>query len=192
MSRSWLRLRSKQMFYRALAAVYGFDGWHYRVVRENCGYFGQLSRLHTQLLPAATVEVGCGLGEILAGLECRVRIGIDRDPAVIKAAAFLRGRSVTFLVADEIRPIRIPETGAVCLVCVNWLHAYAPAEAQELLGRYVAATRATYVIFDIIDTSVANYKFHHPADLLARSGKLVRVADGGDGIRRLVVVDTRG
>lgn len=185
-----LRLRAKQAYYLALARVFGFDRWHYRVVRENCGYFEQLARLHDSLKPGTTVEIGCGLGEVLCGLDGVTRIGIDRERAVIAAARFLRPHAARFLVADDFRDDTLMSTTArpVCLVFINWFHVYAAADLQSIVAEYVRSTGASYIIFDVINTTAGGYRHHHPVELLQRFGRVHSVVDAGDSIRRFVAL----
>jgi hypothetical protein len=191
MSRSWIRF--KQCAYFALSLPFRFDRWHYRVVRENCGYFARVREIHSRLRAVSTVEVGCGLGEVISGLDSGIRIGIDRDPAVIRAARFLRGSHIRFTSdpagADAKLLAQLPQPA--CLVMLNWLHSVDPATALTLMGDYLARTRARFVLFDVIHPAASTYRYQHVPAAFAALGEVVAVDDAGDGIRNIVTLAAR-
>jgi hypothetical protein len=179
------------LFYLVLSRVYGFDAWHYRVVRENCGYFSTVRALHDRLDTAVSIEIGCGLGEVIAGLNARVRIGIDRDSAVIEAARWLHGRDARFFTLGRCpdKDVYAGERGRVCLLFLNWFHAVSPEEVRGYVRGHVASFRPTHVIFDVISGNVANYRYKHDPQLLREFGDVATVVDAGDRIRRFVLVE---
>lgn len=185
-----LRTRAKQGAYFALSLVFRFDRWHYRVVRENCAYFDRVRELHSRIAPGTTVEVGCGLGEILSGLRSTTRVGVDRDAGVIRAARAIRPRSMTFVTDTEFAALDIAPAPAapVCLIFLNWFHVCAAEDVQRIACEYAGATGATHVLFDVIKPGTSAYRFHHPSALLEPLGSVAAVVDAGDGIRDLVLV----
>lgn len=187
----WLRLRGKQCFYFLLARVYGFDAWHYRVVRENCGYFSKVRAVHDALDPIVAIEIGCGLGEVITGLSARVRIGIDRDPAVIEAARWLHKRSARFFALSHCPggELYAGERGRVCLLFLNWFHAVVPEDVRDSVRTHIERFRPTHLIFDVVNEGVADYKYKHDPQLLREFGSTASIVDAGDRIRRLVVVE---
>ncbi|HEY4365963.1 MAG TPA: hypothetical protein VGN07_01910 [Steroidobacteraceae bacterium] len=188
-----LWLRSKQAAYFALCRIFGFDRWHYRIVRENCRYFDKVRELYERSGCSSVVEVGCGLGEIVAGMRAQRRIGIDRDPKVIRAARFLRSHSVIFLegMQPDALGSALQGSGSVCLIFLNWFHACDAGELQRVAAHYIENTNATHVIFDIIKSDARGYRNIHPADVLAAHGDVVAVEDAGDDIRQLVLLECR-
>ena len=60
------------------------DHWHHR----NRYYYQDLDRFHQFLIPPGSrvLEVGCGTGNLLAGLDPSVGIGIDFSPALVQIA----------------------------------------------------------------------------------------------------------
>lgn len=185
-----LHLRAKQAFYFALCVLFAVDRWHARVVRENCGYFERVRATHRRLAAAVTVEVGCGLGEIISGLDSRLRVGVDRDRNVLRLARVLRGRSIRFLAAAEFSAAAagIASGERACLVMLNWLHACDPAQALGLMGSHARATGATFVVFDIIHAGTAGYRYQHHAQGFAALGSIEAVEDAGDAIRSIVTL----
>jgi hypothetical protein len=189
----WLRLRGKQLFYALLARVYGFDKWHYRVVRENCGYFRRVKALHDELDPVVTIDIGCGLGEIVTGLKSKVRIGIDMDPAVIQAARLVHGRRARFFSLYDCpdKETYVAERRCVCLLFLNWFHSVTADDVRQNVRAHVARFRPTHMIFDVIDRNAASYRYKHDPQLLSEFGKVAALVDAGDHVRNLVVVEVR-
>lgn len=189
-----LHLRAKQGIYLALCVLFRVDRWHARVVRDNCGYFARVRTIHDELAPTVTIEVGCGLGEILSGLDSRLRIGVDRDLRVLRLARLMRGRAIHFVAADEFPEVAagIAPAERVCLVMLNWLHVCEPAAAMELMSAYVRSSRASCVVFDVIDAAAAGYRVKHDPQTFAGLGTIESVCDGGDGIRRIVTLRVDG
>ena len=185
-----LHLRAKQAIYFALCSLFSVDRWHARVVRENCGYFARVRAMHGQLAPDVTVEVGCGLGEILSGLDSALRVGVDRDPHVLRLAHLLRGRSIRFLLAEDFPAgvVGLQSQSRGCLVMLNWLHSCEQALALQLMTGYVRACGASFVLFDIIHQAAAGYRHKHEAGYFTALGQVENVEDAGDGIRSLVTL----
>jgi hypothetical protein len=189
-----IRIRAKQAAYFALSIRFGFDRWHYRVVRENSGYFARVQDIHHALQVSNTVEIGCGLGEVLGGLDSRVRIGIDRDLAVIRAARFLRGRHIRFSTGEEAQDATLfgALRGPTCLVMLNWLHSVDADTAVSLMAEYRRRTRADFVMFDVIHPGSTTYRYHHLPETFASVGKVEAVDDALDSIRRIVTLRVSG
>lgn len=72
-----------------------------RYRRTNRAYYDDLRRLHEVLVAPGlrVLEIGSGLGDLLAGVRPAVGIGIDLDPEVV-AAARERHPELHFVVAD--------------------------------------------------------------------------------------------
>lgn len=187
----WLNLRSKQVLYAVLSRVCGFDSWHYLVVRENCGYFRKVKALHESLNPSVTIEIGCGLGEVVSGLRSEVLIGIDREPAVIQAARLVHGRAARFFSLSNCpgKEAYAAQQGRVCLVFLNWFHAVTADEVRKQVRGHVARFRPTHVIFDVIDQHATSYQYRHDPQLLREFGRTTVVIDAGDRTRSLVVLE---
>lgn len=188
---SLLPIRLKQVFYFILSLIYRFDHWHYRIVRENCRYFDMVSKLHRQVGSHTTIEIGCGIGEIISGLKSPDRIGIDRDQAVIKAAKFLRSPSVRFFTDKELPQIvpLLGDRGSVCLVFLNWFHVCEADEVNKIVGNYVETFTPSHIIFDVINQEATGYRYKHIPGMLNHLSAVVDAVDAGDGIRKLVLVE---
>jgi hypothetical protein len=188
-----VKLALKRCVYRIARLRFGFDPWHYRVVRENCGYFQATLSMHRVLQASVTIEAGCGLGEILSGLRSDLRIGLDQDRNVIRAARLIRGGHIEFFHADEpwMETLEKVPSGTRCLICLNWLHGLESGTALNVVTGYAVAAQAHYVLHDVIDQGISGYRFCHDAEMLSSLGVVEKITPGGDGIRRLVLVRVR-
>lgn len=93
--REAMRRASRVARYDAIAD--GRAGW----IEKNRYYADEVARLVTSLAPAEgrVLEVGCGLGDLLAVLEGRTRVGIDVSPRMIELGR-ARHPSLDLRVAD--------------------------------------------------------------------------------------------
>lgn len=183
----------KKARYRGLAHRFGFDPWHARSPFECRAYKREVVRLADRLRPQATIEVGCGLGEIVSRVASGQRFGFDIDAAVVPAASHLHGDRCRFGVAGiaDMGTIRAavdrPE-GADVLIMVNWAHALPWPELADDVRRLAAALSIRYLIMDTIAPGVAGYAHHHTQEALAELGPVVESIASADGVRRLHVV----
>ena len=69
-----------------------FDSWHCAPLAAKDYAAGIIA--HLNALPAGrrgrVAEIGCGLGDILLNLDYEERLGLDSNPAVLKAAGIVR------------------------------------------------------------------------------------------------------
>ncbi|MBX3606817.1 MAG: class I SAM-dependent methyltransferase [Piscinibacter sp.] len=183
----------KKVRYRALARRYGFDPWHARSPFECRAYKREVVRLADSLQPGATLEVGCGLGEIVSRVARGQRFGFDIDAAVIPAARHLHGDRCQFEAAgiadtEKIRACIGRSAGADLLIMVNWAHALAWPELSEHVRRLADSLSIRHLIMDTILPGVAGYAHHHTTDELADLGPVLQSIASGDTVRRLNVV----
>lgn len=84
--------RAEAAFRILLSRFIPFDPWHRMPLAAKDYAVGIIA--HLNALPAdrrgRVAEIGCGLGDILLNLDYEERLGLDRDPAVLKAADFIR------------------------------------------------------------------------------------------------------
>jgi SAM-dependent methyltransferase len=185
------KLVALRILYDGLRCVYGFHRWHAGASYASRTYKARTVALVESLKPETVVEIGCGLGEILARTSAKKRFGFDQDPAVIAAARVLHGRSVSFHLAALAAPARIAEivAGPIdVLIMVNWPHELSIDEIDAALRRLTESTAVSYLVIDAIAEHLEGYQHHHsPADL-SRLGEVASVVDGGDGIRQLYAI----
>src|SRR5579863_8011647 len=80
--------RERQRLERRIEAYDAIAEWRHKRVVEHHYYSEQVRRLVTTLvLPGSRIlEVGCGLGDLLAALDGPKRVGIDLSPKMIDLA----------------------------------------------------------------------------------------------------------
>lgn len=121
------------------------------------------------------VEIGCGLGEILRRLRFRARLGLDRDPRVLRAARILvrlRGHRRIAFAAFEFP--HSPLAGRYdAIVLVNWIHQVPPEPLAAALRTYFAAhlNPGGVIIVDTVRDPA--YTYNHDVTELAPPGAMV-------------------
>ena len=180
-----------RILYDGLRCVYGFNRWHAGASYASRAYKARTVLLVESLKPDTVVEIGCGLGEILTHTHAKRRFGFDQDPAVIRAARMLHGRSAYFGPASLTEPAKIAEVVAGpidVLIMVNWPHELSIEELGAALRGLTSSTVVSHLVIDSIAGHREGYLHHHGATDLSRLGEIVSVMDGDDGIRRLYAI----
>ena len=131
---------------RSLRRFYGFAPWHADAPTSARPYRIPLAAMVDDLRPRSVVEVGCGLGSVLARVHAPERVGYDTDAAVIRAARRIRHRSIDFRVGgfDD-----VPLVPRDALIAVNMLHDFAPEQVAQWLARLLPTTR--YLLVDRVE-----------------------------------------
>src|SRR5271167_800480 len=71
-AKKWIQFLFKALvLYRILHCIFKFDGWHVLNMYENRTYKKVIVKKVNDLHPSITVEVGCGLGEIISKIDAR-------------------------------------------------------------------------------------------------------------------------
>jgi len=189
-----LRCAAAKAWLRLVRAAFGFESWHASAPAACRPYKGIVRAAADALGPGTAVEVGCGLGEIVAGVRAGARYGIDIDPAVLRAALFLHGRRVSFTQGSLEAAADLPAASIDVLIMCNWLHS---VETDELRGRLrclLAARRVGHIVIDVIHPGVPGFRCHHDPQALFRGmARVTRTLDdGGEGVRSIVVARVNG
>ena len=148
-------------FYTLLKPIFGFEEWH----RSNPYHFRPYKRyvvdLINELNPKTTIEVGCGLGEMLEKVKSENKIGIDPSQKVIKANKYIYPFSNTrWIVGDINTIIDIDIKNIDVIFMIGWLHIIKPEELEKLLMSICHKTK--YLVIDKFNTPFLNEKdFFH-------------------------------
>jgi hypothetical protein len=181
----------KKIFFRFLGFRYGFGSWHASAPYECRPYKAEVVSLANGLQPSITVEIGCGLGEILSRVCGHKRLGFDVDPAVITAARQLYGQKCEFGVAS------IANIDAICqavgesadlLIMVNWPHGLPWKEFSVNVLSLARALSIRHVLMDTIVPGTPGYAHYHSRGDLEILGDIVITHQAVDGVRQLHVV----
>jgi hypothetical protein len=181
----------RRVRYFFLSRRYGFASWHARAPFGCRPYKAEVVSLANELQPDVTVEIGCGLGEILSRVRGARRLGFDPDAAVVAAAQHLFGDKCEFAVASisETRKISLAVGQAAdLLIMVNWPHGIAWNELRDLVSNLVQMLPIRHIILDTIDPALSGFDHYHSVEDVATLGKLVSTQRSRDGARHLHVV----
>lgn len=145
----------KRPYYWFLRRQFHFDKWHIMPI-EHRPYALELCRYVNELIKKEglenVVEIGCGLGEILARINVRQRTGFDVEENVILAAKSLH-KKIEFHKGTfgDVRGRDID-----VLIVVNFIHNIAPDELKRRFAELLANNKVKFIVVD----SVA-YKYFH-------------------------------
>jgi hypothetical protein len=157
----------------ALQRAYGFDRWHVGHGGEQ--YAADIVRALNawpETDRQAAVEIGCGLGDIIRRLRFKERLGLDRDPRVLRAARLLctvRGAGRTRFEVFEFPGT--PLTGVYnAIVMVNWIHAIDPERLRQSLCLYYAQHLCPggAIVLDTVEDPA--YGYNHDVRRLVPAG----------------------
>ena len=171
-----VRCRFDLLWLRVLQWHFEFDPWHALAPYACRSYKRVVVDIVNRLAPGTVVEIGTGLGDLLAHIHAPRRFGYDIDPGVVRAARFLHRRGITFVHGDAtqvtVAPIDV-------LILVNWIHNLSPNELSELLEPLMP--RTTYMLLDAIDLDgPSSYRYKHTFDFLIGNADPVSITRAPD------------
>lgn len=174
--RRLVRCRFDLLWLRVLQRHFEFDPWHALAPYACRSYKRVVVDIVNRLAPGTVVEIGAGLGELLAHIDAPRRFGYDIDPGVVRAARFLHRRGITFVHGDATQVIEAPID---VLILVNWIHNLSSNELSELLEPLMP--RTTYLLLDAIDLDgPSSYRYKHTFDFLSGNADLVSITRAPD------------
>ncbi len=178
-----VRVRLDVIVLQVFRLLFGFEPWHARSPDSSRPYRKQLAALVNDLAPICVVEVGCGLGGILSRVKAERRHGYDREPAVIRAARFLHGRSVQFTVGGF---GQVSDKDIDVLMAVNWMHEFPPEQIERWILPLLPTVR--YFLVDAINPgSAGGYRYFHDFHFLDQKARPVSVSALAEPNRRFIL-----
>jgi SAM-dependent methyltransferase len=151
------RLEMERVFLRVLRHIFKFHPWHAEATKSARAYRQTAARIVDGLNPDTVVEIGSGLGYILARIAAPHRFGFDVDKGVVRAARLLNGRSISF-VHGSFSSVTLPSMDV--LILINWIHEVSPKTLEESLKPLLPRTR--FLLVDAIDPDGdRGYRFKH-------------------------------
>lgn len=167
----------------ALQPLFGFHRWHAQSPTSARPYREGMAALVNSLEPRCVVDVGCGLGSVLARVEAPQRYGYDVDRGAIRAARWLRSRSIQFC-EGGFEAVR--QTDIDVLIAVNWPHDFPPEQIERWIVALLPRTR--FLLLDRVDpTSPLDYPYYHDFAFLAGRAKPVSVDKFGEDYRDFIL-----
>ena len=182
---------------KILHLIYGFDPWHITGTFHARPYKADVVRLCEAVPHDCVVEIGVGLGDILGRVHAVKRVGIDREPVVLRAAKYCVNGPVSFAVADFAKPdelITALKSHAVSsvdvLILVNWIHMIEMDVIAQSLSHISREIPIKHIVMDTIRAGTPGYRFTHSQDDLRRLGDIKKVI-AADDVRDLVIVEMK-
>ena len=181
-----MRCQIERVWLEILRRYFRFDAWHAKAPYSCRRYKRIVVDLVNGLAPSTVVEVGVGLGDLLAHLEAPHRYGYDIDAGVVRAARFLHRKRIAIVHGDAADVVQDPID---VLIMVNWIHNLSPAELEGILRPLTP--RTTYLVLDAVDPDGPEaYRYKHTFSFLAGIAEEVSVARAPDEPRSFHVFRT--
>ena len=169
---SFHKLRNMALYKR-----FGFELWHitpiefrqYAVdLRHIANEYYEMGRLSKKGL---TVEIGCGLAEIVGGVQSKRRIGVDRSQEVINAASHLYPNVLFKLGSFQ----TIKGYDIELLIMVNFIHEIDLESLKNNIQELLYENRVKMIVIDRIENiDNSNYKYSHDGRVLFAGTGYVR------------------
>jgi len=182
---------------KILHLIYGFDPWHVTGNFHARPYKADVVKLIESVPHDRVVEIGVGLGDILGRVRAEKRLGLDRDPQVLKAARFCVEGPVSFAVADFASPNQIISalkhndfSSVDVMILVNWIHMIDMDLIEQTLSTVSKTIPLRYIVMDTIRPGTPGYRFTHTQDDLCRLGAIKSVV-AADDVRDLVMIQVK-
>lgn len=160
-----LNFRSK-----ILQKVIGFHKWH-TIPVEQRPYSMEVIKWCNQLLKnevgkgKSIVEIGCGLGDILAKIDAKEadKVGYDLDEKVIRAARILHPK--TKYKVESFAP-DIFKQEILILITVNFLYSLDSDMVEKQFKKILSNNDIKYIITEIMYPTTPNYPYSHNMDTI--------------------------
>jgi len=184
---NYVLIRFERLWRFVLRLFFRFDRWNIIALRERPyarAIIGFLNALpHEQR--TKSLEIGCGLGDIIRHIHFKERAGFDADNRVLRAARFLSwfNRSI---ITRFIR-FDFPDNSLFgrydVIIMVNWIHGVRPDVLKQKIEDYARENllEGGMIIIDTVGDT--EYPFNHDitaltADIECRILKLGRYRRG--------------
>lgn len=180
-------MRTLYLFF--LQRKYGFDYWHIRGDYICKPYKKQVVDIVNSLPNMdVAVDVGCGMGDILARTNIKNRIGIDIDQKVIDCALFLRQDLTFYRGGLDIIEKYINKKNTV-MIAINWTHNIHFGDLVRNFSKVINEySENCYIVVDIIKPNVKNYKYKHTIDDYEKYFKVCSSIDSVDEVRTFLTL----
>lgn len=164
--------------YRVLLyKIFHFHPWH--ISEEKPYAVWLINKINGMNINGRIVEIGCGLGDISAGIKSWDKIGYDIDKRVIRAAKFthpfLKTKVGTF---NDITGQKIS-----LLIAVNFLHAVNEDMFRDYFRRLIVKNVVDRIIVDEVPCPPYEYA-HDYENYFSKSGYVLEYRSKGFEVMR--------
>lgn len=146
----------KVFYYRSLQKRFGFDPWHTSPyeLRE---YVQAVAAYINRHRPECVVDIGCGLGDLLAHIQAPKRIGVDPGKGEMEAARHLYGRQGIRFVRGSFD--EFGEGMAIdYLITLNFMHGSPESIWKPAYTRICEKNQISHIIVDSYQTTEDTYR----------------------------------
>ena len=183
----------KKALFKLLQVYFDFNPWHASAPYECRPYKRDVVELANKVAPSCTIEIGCGLGEILARVDSFYRLGVDIEKEVINAAYFLYGKKCRFAegsIDDVTKIAHIVDHPVDLLIMINWTHGIKWIDLSVSVMRLVERFNVDYILIDGIIPGNLGYPYYHGPDNFLLWGDFIETKLAADGVRMLYLIRT--
>lgn len=182
------RLLLKYAIYarKLLLYVFNFDNWHIspifsrKYAQDLILFLNQIENKESYL------EIGCGLGDIIRNVNFKIRLGLDYESEVLRAARFLSllsfQRNIKF--KKFTFPIDPIEGKFNIIALVNWIHNIEPEILKLRLTEYFQNNLDTNGMIIIDTVQDDGYRYNHNVNFLTENIKCEIILIGSYGNQR--------
>lgn len=175
------------LYLKILRKIYQFDDWH-TLSSYNCRkYKKQLVEIINNIKNEnlLTIEIGCGLGDIISRVESKSKIGFDLDKGVVNASKKLYKN--TDFYHGSFNEVASLNKSIDLLILVNWIHGIPMHELEKDIQLINKNNNIEYILVDEILPTTSGYKYHHDFTGLANY-QTASIIDDIEKVRRYRVL----
>ena len=180
----------KRAYFTLLQRKYRFDVWHAATPYEARAYKKTVVELASKLGVDSVVEIGCGLGEILARIDSKNKFGVDRELAVIDAANHLYKKQCQFYGIDlDDFVAEFPHEKFELLIMVNWVHEIPWLDLKQKINDIHAKFHNKFLLIDAVSNTVEGFQHYHNEEQIRSLGDIVDVRKNLDEARSVYLIN---
>ena len=193
-----IQLYFKKLLRIILMLFFKFEWWHTSPIDNRRYAIDIISKLNARISRGSLIEIGCGLGDILAHAKFERKYFYDLSPNVLRAAEFLQNFSKkksknsykTFNFLTDRLDVDLKFDA---VVLVNWIHGFESEGLKRSLKRIVKnnLNEKALIVFDIIENN-KSYKFNHSiSDLIDTNKFVITTLEGYPFGRKLIFAELK-
>jgi hypothetical protein len=166
-------MRVKYLFHLTLFYIYKFDSWHISSIESRQYCLDIVDYINGSIKTEdIVVEIGCGLGETISGIDCSNKYGYDQSNQVIKAAKLINRNNypTIFKVGSFEAPIGLE---IKYLITVNFLHDFDENQVSQWFKLITDNNNVLNIVVDEIDND-DYYRLHRFNSIIPKKYKEIQ------------------